>query len=516
VGPEKGQGGVVSTLVKLGVGGAAGALLFFSQRHISAYVVWGIAGAVGGVSLVSARAREAIDWAIGWFARALGSVLGAVLLTVVYVLVVTPTRFARRLAGADDLHLRDAERVSYWLPCDDDERKVRYVGAMFATEARTSAGHPLRAALLSLVALVLLAEGVARTKGFAHPVLYVADPDIGYYPQPSAELIRYGGRITTNKFGMRSAEVDREKPPGVFRVLMIGDSTLYGGSYVDQEDTYSTQVEKHLNGSYDGGSAPKPPAEGSSDGRSGPKPPGKVEVLAMGCNGWGPFHERGFVKKYPDAFQADLVLVHMPIDDVVRPLYGLMEVPFFAVQTPPRFALEEIFNHLVWRYRAEGSGKDEEWQAKQAQYGIREYGALVDDLRRAGSEVMLFVLPRSIPSFDKPLPQPRTDREDDPDRKMLHQLEIDEAWRAKLEATVGERSVKLQFARGFFKGKGSEEELYRDDGIHLNPKGHHVYARFIEEKIRSESARFRAWVGEASAQVDARATGNTQPAVSKQ
>ncbi len=111
-------------------------------------------------------------------------------------------------------------------------------------------------------------------------MLYVADPDIGYYPQPSAELIRYGGRVATNKFGMRSDEVERDKPPGTFRILMIGDSTLYGGSYVDQADTYSTQVQNRLNGA----GSPKT------------SPPGKVEVLAMGCNGWGPFHERGFIK----------------------------------------------------------------------------------------------------------------------------------------------------------------------------------------------------------------------------
>ncbi|HEX3345363.1 MAG TPA: hypothetical protein VHS09_12355, partial [Polyangiaceae bacterium] len=286
--PPKRQSGVGFVLAKLAVGVAAGLLLFLRHHSTAAYVVWAIAGAVSGLSLASEGARAAIDRALAAFSRVVGTVIGAVLLTAVYILLVTPVRFVRRALGADDLHLRNDDCQSYWLPCDDEERKARWVGTMFATEVRSRAGHPVRNAVLGLIALVLLAEGVLRAKGFGHTVLYVADPDIGYYPQPNAELNRYGGRVATNQFGMRSPPVDREKPPGTFRILMIGDSTLYGGSYIDQEDMYATQVQKQLT------------ALGL---------PGKVEVLAMGCNGWGPFHERGFVKRYPDAFQADLTLV---------------------------------------------------------------------------------------------------------------------------------------------------------------------------------------------------------------
>jgi lysophospholipase L1-like esterase len=454
--PTKADGGIGSTLAKLAVGVVVGILLYFARHAIAAYVVWGIAGTVSAVSLASAGARSAIDRALAAFGRAVGSVVGAVLLTLVYFLVVTPTRALRRILGADDLHLRDAGRQSYWLSSDDDQRKVRWIGSMFVTEPPSGVGHPLLGALLGAVALVVLAEGVLRLKGFGHTVLYVADPDIGYYPQPSAELVRYGGRVATNKFGMRSPEIDRQKPPGVFRILMIGDSTLYGGSYIDQEDMYATQVSKRLN------------AAGA---------PGKVEVLAMGCNGWGPFHERGFIKKYPDAFQADLVLVQLPIDDVVRPLYGIAQVPFFPVQSPPRLGLEEVFNHFVWEYRERLSGKDDAWEARQAPTGIREYGLLTDDLERAGAEVMFFVLPTRDPGFGR----------GDKERPQYVQ------WRKELAATVAQRHVKLYHAEGFFVGKGTEAEIYRDDGIHLETKGHIVYAEFIEEKIRQDSTRFRGW-----------------------
>ena len=372
--------------------------------------MWGLAGVISAISLASAGARAAIDRALAAFGRGVGTVVGAVLLTTVYVLVLTPTRFVRRVLGADDLHLRDVGRQSYWLQCDDDERKVRWAGTMFATEVRTGGGHPLRNAIIALVALVLLSEGILRMMGFGHTVLYVADPDIGYYPQPNAELIRYGGRVATNAFGMRSPQVDRDKPTGVFRILMLGDSTLYGGSYIDQEDMYATVLQKRLT------------ALGL---------PGKVEVLAMGCNGWGPFHEHGFIRKYPDAFHADLTLIQMPIDDVVRPLYGLMEVPFFADRSPPRIALEEVANHLMWRYRFDKQGIDDAWQERQSVYGIARDRPADRRSPEGRIEVMTFVLPRSHPGYDKARP---TDT-DDPSGRFRNMLDTDERWRSSLTET---------------------------------------------------------------------------------
>jgi len=463
--PPKPTSGLGSALAKLAVGATVGLLLFLRHHPTAAYVVWGITAGIGAVSLASAGARAVIDRALAAFGRGVGTVVGAVLLTAVYLLVITPARFFRRVLGADDLHLRDVGRASYWLPCDDDERKARWVGTMFATEARTRGGHPLRNAALALIALVLLSEGILRAKGFGHTVLYVADPDIGYYPQPNAELIRYGGRVATNKFGMRSPEVDRDKPPGTFRILMIGDSTLYGGSYIDQEDMYATVVQKRL---------------------AALDLPGKVEVLAMGCNGWGPFHEHGFVRKYPDAFQADLTLIHMPIDDVVRPLYGLMNVPFFSDKAPPRLALEEVANHFMWRYRFDRVGIDEAWETRQAVYGIREYGLMVDDLLKAGTEVMVFVLPGRQDGFDETPAEGPTRSRGTPSN--------DERRRIDLTATLAQRGVDTYFARGFFKGKGAEDDVYRDDGVHLETLGHHVYAEYIEKEIREHSRSFQQWM----------------------
>jgi hypothetical protein len=455
-GSPKPEGGAASTLGKLAVGGVFGLALFLAHKPTAAIVVWSISGGVAAVSLASAAARRAIDGALARFGRGVGSVLGAVLLSIVYVVVVTPTRFVRRLLGADDLHLRDVDRPTYWLPCDTDERKAKYVGSMFATEVRTPGGHPVRTALVVLIALFLLAEGILRTQGFGHTVLYVADPEIGYYPEPNVDLVRYGGAVHTNSFGMRSPNVTEKKPAGTFRILMLGDSTLYGGSYIDQEDLYASRVRKALNA----------PGAGA---------PGPVEVLAMGCNGWGPFHEHAFVER-SGTFDADVVMIQLPIDDINRPLYGLMSVPFFSVQSPPTLALEEVMNHLMWRYRSAHAGLDEAYEAKQSQHGIKEYGALVDDLKGRGTEVMMFVLPTRSPGMGGE-ESPRESR-----------------WRGQLERTVVEKGAKAFFAKGHFAGKGNVDAIYHDN-VHLEVPGHHLYAEFIQAKLQGDSARWKQWAG---------------------
>jgi lysophospholipase L1-like esterase len=59
---------------------------------------------------------------------------------------------------------------------------------------------------------------------------------------------------------------------------------------------------------------------------------------------------------------------------------------------------------------------------------------------------------------------------------------------------MAEQGVKVQLARGIFAGKGTADEIYKDN-MHLNPKGHHLYAEFIEARIKAESKHFQAWAG---------------------
>src|SRR5437868_5901570 len=96
--------------LRLAIACAAGAALFVTHHPIAACAALGISAGVFLVSMVSKAARRAIESVF----RALGRATGAVILTAVYLLVVTPVRVFRRLLGADDLGLRDRSQRTYW------------------------------------------------------------------------------------------------------------------------------------------------------------------------------------------------------------------------------------------------------------------------------------------------------------------------------------------------------------------------------------------------------------------
>lgn len=452
----------------MAIGAAAGGVLFKLGHPTVAIVAWSITGVLGVVSLASAAAREALAKGLAWFGRVVGSVVGNVLLTLAFVFGIVPVRFVKWLSRADDLRLRREQLPSYYEPCDPADHKAKYVGAMFATEVRKQKRGRLAASILTMVALLGLAELILRVEGFGpNAVVYVLDPLAGYFPAPNQNHVRYGGRVIVNRLGMRAPEYSEEKPEGVFRVLMIGDSTLWGGSYVDQDELYARIVDRKLNDLGEG----------------------KIEVLNMGVNGWGPLHERGYIEQF-GAFGADLVLIHMPYDDIDRDKYSLMSLPFFRQGKEPRLALEEVLMHGMWRYRRDRVGYSEPWLEVQREIGTSEYGRLITYLQTGdpggrppviaprtkvgGAEVILQVLPSEAVGFgDEPSPQ-----------------EIGNV--NTFRERFGPKGVTVTYPIGLFQGKGSRAEVYHDPA-HLNAKGHAIYADFVYDTIVSSSNRFKTW-----------------------
>ncbi|RJP27233.1 MAG: SGNH/GDSL hydrolase family protein [Candidatus Omnitrophota bacterium] len=78
--------------------------------------------------------------------------------------------------------------------------------------------------------------------------LYVSDPDpnIAFRMRPQYEDFVYGAPVKINEKGLRDQTTPFEKPPGVKRILILGDSVAFGYG-VPVEDTFSDQWEKKLN-----------------------------------------------------------------------------------------------------------------------------------------------------------------------------------------------------------------------------------------------------------------------------
>ena len=147
--------------------------------------------------------------------------------------------------------------------------------------------------LFGLVGVTLVAEVSLRLfVGLGKPALYIADDDIGYLLAPNQKLRRGGNRIEINQYSMRHGEIEPQKDSDTKRILLLGDSVVYGTWRTDQTQTLSALLA------------------GQSD-----RP---IEVLNASANSWSPRNELAYLKKY-GLFDADVLILVINTDDFFAP-----------------------------------------------------------------------------------------------------------------------------------------------------------------------------------------------------
>lgn len=103
---------------------------------------------------------------------------------------------------------------------------------------------------LVTIALILLEIALRVFFGFGDPLLYVADPEIGYLLAPNQSVRRFGNRIEINQFSMRSPNFTPKPEGNIKRVLMLGDSIINGGWWTDQKDVISEFMMRSQSANY--------------------------------------------------------------------------------------------------------------------------------------------------------------------------------------------------------------------------------------------------------------------------
>ncbi len=103
--------------------------------------------------------------------------------------------------------------------------------------------------------------------------------------------------LTTNGMGFRNREIG-EKKPGVYRIVMLGDSFTMGEGVRDDQ-TFPYLAERYLNG--DGG--------------------GKYEVVNLGIESYSPVLEYLLLKKYIGVLKPDMVVLNFDMSDLRNESY---------------------------------------------------------------------------------------------------------------------------------------------------------------------------------------------------
>lgn len=174
--------------------------------------------------------------------------------------------------------------------------------------------------LILFAAVLLIAEVFARftfdnkflTEGNQY-VFFQFDENLGWRGRPgSSGQFKQGEEFDTyvkiNSFGMRDREYARQKPAGVFRVAVLGDSFTWGFG-VDNEEIFTEVLEKKLGSGY--------------------------EVLNCGVSGFGRGQQLLYMQSDVLAFEPDaLIVVAYPGNDLYD---NLADNPKYEIYPRPSF-----------------------------------------------------------------------------------------------------------------------------------------------------------------------------------
>jgi hypothetical protein len=126
----------------------------------------------------------------------------------------------------------------------------------------------------------------------ADVVLYRDEDFLQFELKPGVRRTLFGQPFVTNAFGMHDDEVTVAKPPGTFRVAVLGASMDMGWG-VRYEDTYTSRLEQWLC---------------ARAARQSPSRPRRFEVLNFAVAAYSPLQRLDTLRRKVLAFQPDLVI----------------------------------------------------------------------------------------------------------------------------------------------------------------------------------------------------------------
>jgi hypothetical protein len=189
----------------------------------------------------------------------------------------------------------------------------------------------VKIAFVLLVVAFGLAEAICQFGiGLGDPPLYQADPTMEYLLQPSKTYSRFHNRFSVNRYSMRADDFPPQKSSNELRVIVVGDSIVYGGVRIDQSEIDTEILKRDLAKEFN-----RPVVVGNASAKS-----------------WGPPNELAYLKRF-GTLDADVVVLELSSHDYAdaptfEPVVGISaEYP----DKKPLLALTDLFgSYLLPRY----------------------------------------------------------------------------------------------------------------------------------------------------------------------
>jgi len=186
--------------------------------------------------------------------------------------------------------------------------------------------------LIILVVVFGLSELFCRyVVGLGDPPLYQTDASTEYVLQPSKTYYRFHNRFSVNRYSMRADDFPPQKAnPTELRVLVVGDSVVYGGVRIDQSGIATEILKMDLQKRF-----------------------GRPVFVGNGsAKGWGPPNELAYLKRH-GTLDADIVILELSSHDYAD-APAFIPVVGISADFPdkkPLLALTDLFKtYLLPRY----------------------------------------------------------------------------------------------------------------------------------------------------------------------
>ena len=156
--------------------------------------------------------------------------------------------------------------------------------------------------------------------GVGDPPLYVSHPTMEYEMKPSQKVKRFHRNIFINSLGMRSDELSNQKGKNNKRVLVYGDSILWGGTLIDQRNISTEVLKRNLN-----------------------KKVNRFEVANISAGSWGPGNWLAHIKER-GTYNADQILIVISSNDWKdNPHFNSLKCTLGSPTEKPKLAISELF-----------------------------------------------------------------------------------------------------------------------------------------------------------------------------
>lgn len=238
------------------------------------------------------------------------------------------------------------------------------------------------AACLAVGMLVIVEAALRWGVGLGDPPLAVLDAETEYRLKPSAAYRRWGNAIAINRYGMRSE--DHAETPSELekRVLVIGDSVVYGNHFLDQSETIAARMTERLRGIW-------------------PASKCKPLVMAMAASSWGPVNQLRFLERH-GTLGASLAVIAVSAHDLYdTPTFRPDILPYRLA--PPTTAISDAIQSVLERiFRSEEPSRDLDAERERS---LAAFVGMLDKLQASGVRTFIYYHPTLTELARGPAPE---------------------------------------------------------------------------------------------------------------